>query len=878
MIHRRRENGHAPVTKLRIRTLLVAILIAPMTLIAGISADRAVRAYQDAETADQIATDAGYLRELGRLRLAFLTEQIATELIMRSSQLDISKTELRLVFGGDAFEALRKAREDTDAMIASGVGRSQRDEIESVRIIRPAIDNQSKPPDEVTVAFSELDWAIANEIDDRIGALLERSRGLSRESNVSNALEGQRWASVIVGSSRQHLGIIAALSLGVSLPGRDNEALLVRHQTLITLARGELQHHARGATLEALVDLVETESTDRFMIAVNDALAGRPIVDRSDRIQIAILVNAGTARQQAVFRLSSFANEEVAIEGERVSRASRADFRLAIVVLVALMLTAIAIGAIANRRISRPLSRLARRVNQLDGFTTDQTEESIRGTHEINVVRDAIEELAAHLTTVDRQLRALADGNLDDPELQQTTSGSLGASVNAAMQKLSTSMAEQRALHERIAYEANHDTLTGLPNRNATMRLIDEQLHTMPPGSQLSAVFIDADDFKRINHQHGHSTGDEVLKALARRLRTNSRDGDRVARFGGDEFLVIRTGDAADVDQHAQRVLALFEEPVATSQGHFSVHVSIGAATAGPDGDSTTLLREADVALREAKRLGKRRAVAFNDSLRRKLQVQEIVRDDLARALANNALEVHYQPIIDMKSRRITSLEALLRWPTGEPDYRSPSVFIPAAEATDLIVDIDRWVLQQAARQIARWQEADSALNGVNVSVNLSGRHLTAPGLATDLLTIVEAEGARATDITFELTETVLINDLDTVSQQLSDLRSRGFGVAIDDFGTGFTSLAHLRCLPASTLKIDKTLIDELNSKSGRTMTALVVKMGESLGMSVVAEGVEREEQFKTLQSLGCSRVQGWLFAAAMGPAELEAFTMPLPS
>jgi diguanylate cyclase (GGDEF)-like protein len=420
------------------------------------------------------------------------------------------------------------------------------------------------------------------------------------------------------------------------------------------------------------------------------------------------------------------------------------------------------------------------------------------------------------------------------------------------------------------------DPLTGLANRTLVEELTERSLGR---GGVVSVLFIDLDDFKDVNDSRGHAAGDEVLLVLADRLRTCVRPGDVVARLGGDEFAVVVDGGDDVARAVGERVLTALALPVPLDGGAVAAHGSIGVASSS-DADSVAdardlagqLLRNADLAMYLAKAQGKNRLVVYAEGMAEAARRRAELSRDLNDAAVSGQLEVHYQPVVRLTDERITGFEALVRWHHPQLGLVSPAEFIPLAEETGAITGIGRWVLREATRQGAAWTAATGV--PLRIAVNLSPRQFQDGDVTADVLAALEDSGLPADQLTLEVTEGVLVRDLDAVVAELEALRRLGIRIAIDDFGTGFAGLSYLRHLPADVIKIDQSFVRDLPaSRSATTLITSIVELARTLGLDVVAEGVETEDQRRVLVDLDCARAQGYLFARPE-PAEQAGTTL----
>jgi diguanylate cyclase (GGDEF)-like protein len=426
-------------------------------------------------------------------------------------------------------------------------------------------------------------------------------------------------------------------------------------------------------------------------------------------------------------------------------------------------------------------------------------------------------------------------------------------------------LAEQR-VHELARY----DSLTGLPNRNMFLDELERAIaRAQRQGGEFAVCFIDLDRFKTINDTVGHAAGDQLLQAMAQRLQATLRKSDLVARLGGDEFVVMLEGGAegGDLAVVAQKLLDAVGSPVELQGCSFLVTASIGIGRYPADGtDAATLLQHADAAMYLAKDCGKNNIQFYTAELADLAASQFELESALRLALARDELVLHFQPKVSVSSGRILGLEALVRWHHPTRGLVPPGEFIPLAEERGLIVPLGRWVMQQACRQIRDWRAA--GLQVPPVAVNLSTRQFADDNLVDHLVSSMSACGVMATDIEVELTESVLMSDPERANEVLRRLHRMGVRIAIDDFGTGYSSLSYLKRFPADTVKIDRAFISGLPGDSDdAAITQAVIAMAHSLGLQVVAEGVETDEQLAALQRLGCDEAQGFLLGRPVDAA-----------
>ena len=433
----------------------------------------------------------------------------------------------------------------------------------------------------------------------------------------------------------------------------------------------------------------------------------------------------------------------------------------------------------------------------------------------------------------------------------------------------------QKSIQRMLKHLANTDTLTGLPNRACFQQLLEGALSlSKRHGGSLAVFFMDLNDFKSINDSLGHATGDRVLKEFAARVASILRSNDVVARFGGDEFVVLAHDlvlpeEAVSV---SQRILHTMDQPIEFDNWKLHARPSIGISFYPDDGDQAeSLIKHADAAMYQAKssELGYQmydRAMTEGAMLRVRLG------HDLRDALKRGTLYLQYQPLVDLSTGDWVGLEALARWRHPEEGEVSPSIFVPLAERSGLILQLGRWALMQACRQGRIWK--DAGLEFGRIGVNLSAFQLARSDFVSDLKHILEVTGMPAECLALELTESSLVEPERDIIERLLEMRDMGVSLAIDDFGTGYSSLSYLKNLPVDTLKIDRSFVKEAQSDPrDQAIIRAVAGMGSSLGFTVLAEGVETEQQAQLVLQLGCRFGQGFFFAS---PANVDAITAAL--
>jgi diguanylate cyclase (GGDEF)-like protein/PAS domain S-box-containing protein len=427
---------------------------------------------------------------------------------------------------------------------------------------------------------------------------------------------------------------------------------------------------------------------------------------------------------------------------------------------------------------------------------------------------------------------------------------------------------ERREANEKIAHLAHYDALTDLPNRVLFREQIERELGRARQGGQFALLYIDIDEFKGINDSLGHHVGDELLKTVARRIRACIKPDDLIARLGGDEFAVIRTAVTSidDVVDFVTRLHQSIRRPYQCLGHQLSTDASIGIALAPGDGtELDQLIKNADLAMYAAKAGGRRTHRFFEPSMDASAKARLSMEQDLRQAMVDGGFELHYQPLVDLRSGEVTACEALLRFRHPERGMVSPAEFIPIAEDTGLITELGDWVLRTACEEAATWPDH------IRLSVNVSPVQLKCQTLALRIATALAASGLNPSRLELEITEAVLIRDDEAALAILHQLRAIGVRIALDDFGTGFSSLSYLKRFPFDKIKIDRCFVSDISEEDGSSsIVQAVVNIAAALHMTTVAEGVETAAQRELLRSLGCTEMQGYLFSAPKPGAEVK--------
>ncbi len=439
--------------------------------------------------------------------------------------------------------------------------------------------------------------------------------------------------------------------------------------------------------------------------------------------------------------------------------------------------------------------------------------------------------------------------------------------------RLEQSVSDLEELREQLHRQAYHDALTALPNRAYFTERVASAIAKQgerPP----AVLFLDLDDFKTVNDSLGHHAGDELLVAAAARVRSAVRTGDVPARLGGDEFAVLAHGASAEeIAEIAERLVVALDAPFVVDGRTVSVHASVGVAFGDGVTSADDLLRNADVAMYSAKQGGKRRHVTYEPKMHVRVRHRQELVSALELAVKRREIEVHYQPIVELATGRMVAVEALARWERPAKGLVAPQAFVPLADEIGLMVDIGRDVLRDACRQVRSWQRSFPGCEQLSVTVNLSPTELHGRALAREVADVLDETGLAPECLVLEITESGVMHNPAEALATMTALRELGVSLALDDFGTGHSSLAHLRDFPIDTLKIARDFVSGL--PSGLVDVAFVetiVRLASSLGLRVVAEGVESATQTATVAELGCELGQGYHFGAPVGPIGVASY------
>ncbi|MEA3077288.1 MAG: hypothetical protein QOF60_2196 [Actinomycetota bacterium] len=832
-----------------------------------------------ATEADAVAHGVARLSELVALDNALHAQQSVAAFDARFVPLGVTRDAASTFLGFDLGAEVGPARARAAAAITS-LGAASPVSVASLQAFYDQVDSAAIT---AAAAYDRLDLVIVD-----VEAAFVRGLDLLAErvgdAGLFAALESLRATTGLVDIAMPQVLDLSA----IWFPAPDDTAQtaaaalgrLGGHRAGYTAAVVELKELGVPSVVASVKRIEADPEVQKFQLAVGATLLGEPLAKvggKVDSTYVAETFRGFFALNAMVDDLVTTTATGVRDEALRVAAAERAGFVDWAGAAAALAVASIAVALWLARSISRPLKGLARYAQAINEGRLDAVPFPRRkhGPRETRLAFRVFTDLVTNLQLLDAKANALAQCDFDDPVLSQPLPGRLGLSLESSVAVLSGSIVERDRLQTHLAHQATHDSLTGINNRPAAISAIEAAMHRSErTGATIGLLYVDLNEFKAVNDRHGHEGGDEVLREVASRVKATLRGGDLVARLGGDEFVIVAEGitDVADATDLGRRVIEAIGEPIAVGALSVTIGAAVGVALNldGPE-EPLRLLARADAAMYRAKHHGGSAIEIFDADLQHQMVERAEIESALTTALADpsgGGLRLHYQPVLDAASAKLVGVEALIRWDRPGHGLLPPDSFIPVAEASALIVELDRWVLDEATRQLVEWS-AVPELAGVPVAVNISGRHLLSRTLADHIGDALDRSGVHPSRLTIEITETVLLADLVVAASELDLVRALGVHVAIDDFGTGYTSLAHLQQLPIDTIKIDRCFISQLNARRGNALVRLVTDLGHAIDINIVAEGVETRQELAALQAMGADHIQGYLLSRPLEPAAL---------
>jgi diguanylate cyclase (GGDEF)-like protein len=861
--------------------LLTALAVLPLAGAGWFAAQEFGDANRARDRARSIQSDTAVLVELTSIRTNILDERNWVLVTLGLAEISITPAVALQLTGIDIAAELDSALDEVDRTVATFGDEELAAEVQRTRASSASLVERG-------AAYLAIEAGVTARSDALIGSLLNASGAVQDGGLLVESLRSLEAATEArQATALQLTNYFTAIFPDTSADGDAGTALVDQH-VLGDHALAQMWAIAPtgGATHAALLELDESPGVASFASAIHSRVTdilrngstGSPVSQAAlfaNVDEVAAVFRNGATAADAYLDVVNGAAADVEDATGEITRNADAERTRSVVLMGLLILISLVSAVAVASFIVAPLRELAAQARRVrDGRPADRAVH--RGPREVREAQMAIGEAAANLELAERQANALAKGELSHSVLTESVPGALGSSLREAVQTLASSLGEREEFRKRLAHEAAHDGLTALPNRTATLALLHRGLaRTRRKNQNLAVLFIDLDGFKDVNDEHGHLVGDHGLCITAQRLLDSVRDNDHVGRLGGDEFLVIaeQVASVEEAMMIAEQIRRVINQPITAGDITFAVDASIGVAlTDGRDPTADELLYDADVAVYRAKDLGRGRTELCDDELRHTIAEYATLERAVVNAIESDELVLHYQATVDNVTGSMCSAEALVRWQRPNHGIVLPGEFIDFAERSELIVEIDTWVLRSAARQLQQW-EGDETFGSLSVSVNISGRHFESEGFVDNVVGPLEEFGVNPSLLTLEITESALLSDLQHAAVKLQTLRDMGVKIAIDDFGTGYTSLAYLRALPFDILKIDRSFIAD---QSAESFVKLIIDTGHLIGATITAEGVETLDQVHMLTRLGCDHLQGYYFARPCPPSEIAVSGLSL--
>jgi diguanylate cyclase (GGDEF)-like protein len=853
---------------------LVAIALVPLCGLlcwSGINAMQLVRQERRAST---VVQSMDRLSRILVLRSTVDSERIPTS--TKSSLVDYKVPAMMasILLGFDPVSETAIARKNVDALMASA--ELHFPDVQQALLETRRIADSEQPSKLVFAGFERVDRLLADLSERELGVLQESMFGFEGDRTVTRS----SLALISAYESEQHFGR-ATVRLFELLQGtgenRAKRRELASNESEMDSTLRTVQFNA-GPKVFSAIRALRTNQTVRNAKAKLRRKLLEPTTNIASALQESGSLFGERLRAGRAFHgILQVGAEEARSVAFAAERSANQKVRNSILLMSVVSLASIGLALEIARRISKPLKALARKAEQIGLGILREDPLPERGAHELVTVTRAINELENIIGTLEKQTTALALGEFETQRFSEAVPGRLGQSMEATMQRLSQSIQNRDELQTRLQHQADHDGLTKLPNRKAITEALEGALSRgARRGEAVSVLFIDLDGFKRANDAHGHRVGDAVLQECAERLRLHTRAGDFVGRLGGDEFVMICEGltQPHEALELAERCIQALSAPIEVLQRLCLIGASVGVAmNVDLYTTASNMLRDADLAMYRAKSLGRGRAELFDEAARAEIDLRTNLENSIPRAIKENEFFLEYQPLflIDEHGREhLRSVEALLRW--NRPGYGlvPPADFVPQLDASPQILDIGKWVLSKAFLDLSRFRDTDG-LRELSMAVNIAARHLMAPNLVADVLEAIAAAGVPADRVTIEVTETSFLDDMVVAREHIEQLRAHGVKIAIDDFGTGYTSINQLGILPVDVLKIDASFVRQLSDPKQHSIVAMMIGVGTTLGLEVVAEGVETHQEAALLTSLGCRIHQGYLYGRPLDRTSISS-------
>jgi len=859
-----------------------ALLLIPFTAVGVFSVREVERNEIEARGALAVVDAADVDVRVAAVFVPLEVERTAAAGLARIDELGISRDTAKLATGldldglrNDNYERLDVALSDLREVIEAPQAIRRHDTVvASLANVRERLADRSLALEEVTGIF---DAAQAHVSSLRSSSDVMIGEYAASSVDASGALQRLELILDVVDSARREMGGFSTVVLASSGEGaieliaggaRHVDALDAAEREFLTPIAALRAEHANLPDLPVLAFTnevaPETGFTTAEMLQVTQGLFSH--------LEYLNSVADFAAEQSGWVRAEIEASSEAALERNRITMLGLA----ALAVFTLLFATVVTVSFV------RPLARLRQQAEKISGGELHADSLMVGGPTDIRKVTRAVNEMAGTLSLVEDHMEALARADLtvagSESEQLIELPGHVGSSMRSSMDRVRALTARLQASESRLAEQARLDNLTELPNRFAVFEYLDRLLGQgcavsgkdtadaapVTGSSETTGVmFLDVDGFKTVNDTHGHAAGDMVLREIAHRLGRSIRNIDYVARLGGDEFIVVVAdiGDAQRLASFGERLIREVEQPYQLGDQLFVVSASIGVTMIESGDDATAVIERADAAVYQAKRRGRRRVEMFDKELQGLIEQEAALELSLRQAIQRDELRMYLQPLADLATGMPSGAEALVRWERPGVGLVPPGEFIPIAERSGLIFELERWVLHAACTRIAEWM-AQGRGAGMRLAVNISGRHLIEGDLRTDLDLALAATGADPNLLELELTESQLLDDVERASRLLADIRALGVKIAIDDFGTGYSSMTYLQKLPVDIVKIDRSFImSATTNEFDSTIIDTIVTIGRALDLEIVAEGIETVEQLDYVRNVGVTQGQGFLLA-----------------
>jgi diguanylate cyclase (GGDEF)-like protein len=868
---RQRSRARFPIAAYLLGVTLVPLVGMLAPLLTNIE-----RANQQVDAVEMLNVDVASASRWAELRAAIQAERLYIEGAAMAAELGITPSIVKVLVGIDLEAGIRDQTANTDRAIAAAgddLPVELRDELARIR-------SGMLPAGDVGAAYDAIEATVGGGLAERRGnvrstdATLDGVGALQRSVDVLWDVE--RYRSL----TQSQMGVFFDSIVATDAATKDAQRIeLAEQQARIDLVLEQLGVRNPSWATRA-VDIERSEVARPFTDELATIVA-EPAGESAGFDAVSDLGSLGKAFKAANDRTTLvnalFADAEAAVEtdADALIHSATRERQTWTIVAIALLALSLSVAIGVSVLIRRPLRRLEHVAHRVSEGQLDDERRVTGGPREIAVVGTALHEVVVSLRSVSERATALASGEMSSTGARDRLPGPLGDAIDATVDRLAESIQQQAALRAQLAYDASHDSLTGLPNRAGVLT----ELHAAvaragEKRTTIGVLFVDLDGFKQINDLYGHGTGDALLQEVGRRLKRLCRGSDIVGRLGGDEFIVLlaNVDGAADAEQAAQRVATALSAAIELGGERFTIGASVGLTLADGSSPAEVVLAEADLAVYRAKGLGKGRVEAFDPALRDVLAHDHRLEVELRQALhSDDQLSMHYQPIVDTITGTVVQVEALVRWRRPDGQSVSPADFIPIAERSSLIIELGQRVLELVARQLAEWS-GDPLMSRLAVTVNVSARELLSADYVDRVRATLARHGVDPAQLMIEITETAVLDDMSLASSQLRALNALGVKVAIDDFGTGYASFAQLAALPVHAIKIDRSFTANLDNETQRALASLMVQAGRTLELDVVAEGVEDHTQLACVTEMGCILGQGYLFARPAPADELRAW------